>query len=440
MSVPPAFAPPEDSAGRRIWKVDAATGLPVPRYDGRSIVNLAVSLPAGPRRLRGPPLAPPLADDLGGFAGSGDGPVVMFLVDALGWSGFLDWARTGGDVGRVWARSAAPLTTVFPSTTTAALVSLSTGVPPGRHGLVGYRQYLPRFGVVADMLNMAPVGSSTRDALIGPSWTPSMLTGAPTLFRRGMRATVLSRDIFQGSGLTRLLYDGAEFVGYATASHLVHQLSGILSRTRPPKVVFLYWAELDTVQHLVGPDRRWFAMEMDRIVDLLARTAQTLPRRLARSVRVAVTGDHGQVPATLARRISVDQEPALLREIVRPLAGDRRAGFFAARTGGIEALERALRQRLAPGSPVLGREAVLEAGLFGLPPFHPEIRERIGDVIAFPRSPECFTYRLPGAAAPTRFLTGAHGGLEADELLVPLVAGSLANLTDASATVARSKR
>jgi hypothetical protein len=442
VSVRPAFAPPSDPAGRRLWRTDAATGLPVPRYDGRSIVNLAVSAQAAPgnRRRSGPPLAPPLDDDLEPFSRRSDGTRVVFLVDALGWDGFLAWNRTANGAAAAWGRSAVPITTVFPSTTTAALVSLSTGVPPGRHGLVGYRQYLPRFGVVGDMLNMAPVGAGARDQLIGPNWHPSMLTGAPTLFRSGPRTTVLTRDVFEGSGLTRLLYDGAEFVGYATASHLVHQLVGILARPRRPRVLYLYWSELDTVQHLVGPDPRWFAMEMDRIADLLNRTASELPRKTARSITVAITGDHGQVPATLQGRVSVDRESSLLREIVRPLAGDRRAGFFAVRPGRTAALEKALRRRLSPGTPVVGTEAVLAAGLFGPSPFHPEIRERIGDVIAFPRSPECFTYLTPGGAAPRRFLTGAHGGLEANELLVPLISGSLADLTDAVGSAGASKR
>jgi type I phosphodiesterase/nucleotide pyrophosphatase len=442
MSLRPAFAPPLDPAARRIWRTDPESGLPVPRYDGHSLPNLAVSLHRAARaKTTGrPSLAPPLEEAIDPFLGGPSGPMLVFLVDGFGWKGFTDWCQSAGTAGLAWGRAAVPITTVFPSTTTAALVSLSTGVPPGRHGLVGYRQYLPRYGVVADMLNMSPLGGSARDVLIGPGWTPSMLSGAPTLFRRGLRTTVLSRDVFAGSGLTRLLYDGAEFVGYATASHLVHQLTGILSRPRPPSAVFLYWAELDTVQHLVGPDPRWFGMEVERIVDLLERTARALPRRRARSVRVAITGDHGQVPAALQKRIRVDEEPSLLREIDRPLAGDRRAGFFSARAGRAAALERALRRRLAPRTPVLRREAVLRAGLFGPPPFHPEIRERIGDVVAFPRSPECFTYRIPGAAHPKRFLPGAHGGLEADELLVPLISGTLAELTESAAASAASKR
>jgi hypothetical protein len=88
---------------------------------------------------------------------------------------------------------------------------------------------------------------------------------------------------------------------------------------------------------------------------------------------------------------------------------------------------------------VLDREAVVKAGLFGPPPFHPEIEERIGDVIALIRSPQCLTYRVPGAAPPKRFLLGAHGGLEADELIVPLIQASLAELGSVTSRLTASK-
>jgi hypothetical protein len=70
----------------------------------------------------------------------------------------------------------------------------------------------------------------------------------------------------------------------------------------------------------------------------------------------------------------------------------------------------------------------IDAGLFGPPPFHPELSERLGDLLVLVPSPAGITYRIPGAPARTRYLIGAHGGLEPEELLVPLVAGPLSEL------------
>lgn len=404
-------------------------GLPRPAYGGRSIVNVAVSAyrAAGGPEGGEPALAPPLDPALDPFGGRrAEGTVVVFLVDGLGWSTLAAWGATGSEAARRWAGRARPITTVFPTTTTAALASLSTGTAPAVHGLVGYRQYLPRFGVVADLLRMTPAGLPGGELLVGPHWTPADVAGAPTLFRRGLAATVVTRDRFKGTGFTRLLYDGAELVGYATATDLAEELRGVLDRSRPPAAVFLYWDELDTIQHLKGPTPALIALELEQVAGVIAHVAQRLAPERRRATTLLVTGDHGQVRAELAHRVAVDEIPSVVREMARPLAGDRRAGFLAARPGRAEALRRELEPHLPPGARVIGMREALEGGLFGGPPYHPEVHDRLGDLLVLVPSPAGLTYRVPGGAIPTRHLFGAHGGIEPEELIVPLLAGPLA--------------
>jgi hypothetical protein len=401
----------------------------MPRYDGASLVNVTASLfdvafGAGPRPAE---LAPPLRPELDPWHGRAPpGPVVLLLIDGLGYHNVLHWASTGSVRAQRWLRLTQPITTVFPSTTTTALTSLSTAVAPAGHGLVGYRQYLPRYGVVADLLKMSPVGLPTRDTLIGPTWTPADISGAPTLFRRGMTATAVTRELFAGTGFTRLLYDGAEFVGYATGADLARKLEDVLARPTPPRWIFGYFDELDTIQHLNGPDPTLIDLEVERIAHLVEHLAARLPARVARTTTLLVTGDHGQVPATPAARLAVETFPEVLAEMSRPLAGDRRAGFFAARPGRTAALAEALERILPPGSPVVRMDEALEQGLFGPPPYHPEIEQRLGDLLVLVASPAGLVYLPPGAGTPPRHLFGAHGGLEPEELVVPLAAGPLA--------------
>ncbi|HTW55643.1 MAG TPA: alkaline phosphatase family protein, partial [Thermoplasmata archaeon] len=272
--------PAEDDAAAvaRLTAPDPRLGVPIPAYGGRSLPNVGASVVAavGLADVAPPPLAPPLAADLDPFHGRrAEGPVVVLLADGFGWNSFATWRATDrSDAARRWSALARPITTIFPTTTTAALVSLSTATSPSRHGIVGYRQFLPRFGVVADLLRMAPVGVAVPESLVGPDWSPDLISGAPSIFRRGVRGVAVSRDRFEGSALTRLLYDGAEFVPYATASDLAHQLIDQLERPTPPPVVYAYWDELDTVHHLRGPHDRLFAFEADRLAHLVAYVAR----------------------------------------------------------------------------------------------------------------------------------------------------------------------
>ena len=412
----------------------AGLGLPVPAYDGRSLPNITSSVvrAAGPAVMGEPPLLAPLAAGLDPFGGRpAEGPVVVLLIDGLGWKAFGEAVRADDPtVPATWVERAHPLTSVFPTTTTVALTSLSTAESPGRHGIVGHRMFLPAYGAVTEILRMSPLGVVSGDALAGPAWDPSVVSGVPTVFRRGATGVALTRDRYEKEAFTRLIYDGASFQGYATGADFAHQLAEVLGRAQPPPIVLAYWDELDMVQHLRGPRSEFAGFEVGQVARILAAAARRLGPSRSRRLTVLVTSDHGQVPAGRPSEIEIDRHPEILAHLQHPPTGDRRAAFFAARAGHREALENELARQLPLGHRIVRIKAALEAGLLGPPPFHPEIGPRLGDLLALVPSPAGVTYRIPGAAPRSRYLEGAHGGLEPAELLVPLIAGPLAELAE----------
>ena len=89
--------------------------------------------------------------------------VLLVIVDGLGFHRarrFLDADRDSA-LARVAQRGAlVPITTVFPSTTVAALSTYSTGLAPAQHGLIGYRLYLREISAVANMIQLSVVGGN----------------------------------------------------------------------------------------------------------------------------------------------------------------------------------------------------------------------------------------------------------------------------------------
>ncbi len=410
-------------------------GVPVPAYGGRSVPNVTATVVAALGHDLGGTHLPPLAADLDPFRGGrAEGPVVLVLVDGLGYPSLRAAGRAGsGPVAAAWARAARPITTVFPSGTAVALASLSSAAAPAQHGVVGHRQYLPRFGAVVEVLRMSPLGVAAPDALVGPGWSPSDVLGVPTVFRRGVPAVALSRDRFEGTGFTRMIYDGAGYAAYATFADLAFELRRLLGRTDPPPFLLVYWDELDLALHLKGPLDEITGFEVDRLGSLLAWVARGLPPERARATTVLLTADHGLVPANAPDQVHVDRVPELAERLGRPPAGDRRATFFRARSGEEEPLRAALLAHLGSRAIVLRTEEALGAGLFGPPPYHPELADRLGDLVVLPRAPAGLGYTLPGHPPPRRTLQGAHGGLAPEELLVPLLAGPLDRLADPDA-------
>jgi len=62
--------------------------------------------------------------------------VVLLTLDGLGWEQLSERAHLAPTL---CSMVGGPITTVAPSTTATALTSLTTGEPPARHGVVGYR-------------------------------------------------------------------------------------------------------------------------------------------------------------------------------------------------------------------------------------------------------------------------------------------------------------
>ena len=63
--------------------------------------------------------------------------VVLLVLDGLGWSEVESRVlRTLGSL------DGGPITTVVPSTTPTALTSISTGLAPAEHGVIGYRIFM----------------------------------------------------------------------------------------------------------------------------------------------------------------------------------------------------------------------------------------------------------------------------------------------------------
>lgn len=414
-------------------------GLPIPAYEGRSLPNVTSSAvrSLGLEVEGEPKLLPPLAPDLDPFGGRrAEGTVVVLLMDGLGWvAPPAPGVRGELAYPEAWNARVHPITSVFPTTTTVALTSLSTAEPPARHGVVGHRMYLPAYGAVTEILRMSPSGAGPAEAFAGPEWTPSMVSGVPSVFRRGVPGIALSRDKFGPSAFTRMIYDGAEYTGYSTAADFAHLLGEVLDRPNPPPLIYAYWDELDTVQHLRGPRPELAAFEAALVSRVLAAASRRVGPALARRTTVIVTSDHGQVPATRSADVAIDQAPDILSHLIRPPTGDRRAGFLAARPGQLDALLRALEERLPNGHRIIPMRAAVDAGLFGPPPYHPELSERLGDLLVLVPSPAGLSYRLPGAAARPKFLVGAHGGIEPAELLVPLVCGRLSELGEIDGNV-----
>jgi len=396
----------------------------MPHYGGYSIANL----PATIARMLGVELAgaaPPLPEQLWADLAPGVRRVVMVVLDAVG---YLHLQRILAEEDSALRRLAqagrlVPLTSVFPSTTVAALTTLWTGRTPLGHSFVGTRLLLREQGVLANMLRLAPAASRQRGALLDWGWEPEEFVTVPSLGRQltedGVETVAHTRRSFLGGALTRVFLRGMEDVqGYVGFSDMWINLRHTLSKQSGERLfASVYWGGLDATGHAYGPDGEPFRAALRHLArsleeDLLA----PLPAAAREGTLLMVTADHGQTATPPERVVHLSDHPVLRRSLLLPPAGEPRAAYLYVRPGQAEVAQAYVAEHLADRFVVVETERALAAGLFGPGEAAPEVRARLGDVLLLARD----GVRLEAKEKKVA-IHGHHGGLTAEEMLVPLL-------------------
>ncbi|MFL6204662.1 MAG: alkaline phosphatase family protein [Acidimicrobiales bacterium] len=322
--------------------------------------------------------------------------VVLLVIDGLGWNQLRERTHL---VPTLAGLEGGAITTVAPSTTATALTSISTGLPPGEHGVMGYR-----IAVGSDVLNVLRWSTDGRDAratIIPGELQPNVPFG-------GQRPPVLTRAEFAGSGFTLAHLDPVRFTGYRTPGTLTAELVRLCRAGEP--LVYAYYEGLDKVSHEYGLGAQYDA-ELRWIDQLVATLLEELPAGTV----LALTADHGQVETG-------DDVLDLPSDVITHLAmqsGEGRFRWLHARSGRAPALADAATSLLVDHAWVRTREQAIDEGWYG-PKVTDAAAGRLGDVLVAARGTVAFFD--PKDTGPY-VLIGRHGSLTPDEMLVPFLAG-----------------
>jgi Type I phosphodiesterase / nucleotide pyrophosphatase len=322
--------------------------------------------------------------------------VVLLVIDGLGWNQLQTRLHLTPTLAGLDGRA---ITTVAPSTTATALTSISTGLPPGEHGVMGYRM-----AVGAEVLNVLRWSVDGRDArrTILPS---EVQPHAPF---GGQRPPVLTRAEFAGSGFTLAHLDPVRFTGYRTLGTLTAELVRLARAGEP--FVYAYYEGLDKVSHEYGLGAQ-YDEELRWIDGLIARLLEALPEGTA----LAITADHGQVETG----DDVIELPSDVLTHVSMQSGEGRFRWLHARAGRAPALAEAAATLLGDHAWVRTREQAIDDEWYG-PKVTDAAASRLGDVLLAAKGTVAF---FDTKDTGPYVLVGRHGSLTPDEMLVPFLGG-----------------
>jgi len=276
-----------------------------PDYAGGSLVNLMAELEG---RLGGSPLLPslhqPLADALPEAA-----TYVLVLFDGLGVAQLEHPAAELGD------DNAGHIDAPFPTTTTVSLATVSTGLPPSQHGLLGYQLWMPEVDHVVNTIKWTTLWGESLDID-----TTSVLPG-PNLWERlaaaGREPITVQPGHFAGTPLSQALYRGCRYEPVFTVDEVIAATSDLAAE--PGRLIFAYVPHVDFAAHVYGQDSPEYAESLGVASTIWDGIARRLP---AGAVMVG-TADHGHVDFPESQRVRIPKES----EVKHTFYGDSRAMF-----------------------------------------------------------------------------------------------------------------
>ena len=356
-----------------------------PSYDSRGLVNLVAEIES---RLIGTSPSPRLDPEIGESIPDA-ATYVVAMFDGLGIAQ-LDHERARSLRESLRATLHAP----FPSTTSVALATVATGLPPSQHGLISHLCWLEEAGKVVNTLKWVdlsgqPVHHDYASFLPGPNLWERLRSA-------GVEPITVQPGPFAGSPLSRLVYRGARFERTWDDHDLVE--ATVQLAAEPNRLIFTYFWPVDFAGHVHGLESDEFAQALR----LAANLWEELVSRTPPNVTILGTADHGLVDYA-------DEDKILIRD--KPFQSLRYSGDpRGVHVWGDDALVDLLADRT-------GAERSDPLALLG-PEASPAARARAGDALLL--APRGKVLLPPGF---DKRLHSYHGGLAAEEVEIPLLVG-----------------
>lgn len=331
---------------------------------------------------------------------------VIVLVDGLGEHNLSSAQAHARFLAQKSAQRPA-LSTVFPSTTAAALASLTTGSNPGQHGMTGYKVRNPESGEILNLLTG-----------LGVLAQPGSWMASPPLYSiaedHGITATVVAHPRFADTPLTEIIHSGATQLGAKSVDDRVEAVLNMLQRPGQ-HLILLYVSELDELAHNKGVKSPEWAAALESLDGSL----KALEKRLPEGVGVIVTADHGVVDVPSTRHYLYGNDPEHMRHIAQ-VGGEPRCLqlYFDEHASEQEKLATlgSWKEDWSELAWVLSRDEVINAGLYG--ECAPLVLERLGDIFVLAKKDVVF-YDERDTTLKGRNMIGQHGGISPVELAIP---------------------
>jgi hypothetical protein len=369
-----------------------------PDYNGGSIVNLMASIinaSGGKSQYKEAKLLP--AKQLQTKR------ILLLAIDGLG----DEWLARYGKESFLATHRVGKLTSVFPSTTAAAMTAIYTGVPPARHGFTGWYMFFRELGMV-----IAPLPPWSRAGKIEtPQADASALLKATPIFEKiSKKGVLIVPSAFTRSPYNQFIARKARPLTYNTLRGWINQTRKAL-RLRGNRFILSYWPGFDTLFHEKGSKNKQLHAHFWELDAAIQRLANSLDKETV----LVITADHGLIDTSKNKNIKIEEHSKLSDCLALPLCGEHRIAYAYLKPG----MEQQFKREMAKHKQAIIKKSSLMSAWFGPGKACKELPYRIGDYTIIMKENWTISDLLLDEK-PNKHI-GRHGGTSKEEMLVPLI-------------------
>ena len=386
-----------------------SSALARPRDDRPNLVDLARAI-AKLSGVCGLDLSPGAAE-IAARVGEAD-HIVLIMADGVGMNLIESMPRSSFLLRSLQDE----LLTVFPSTTSVALTSLTTGEWPGRHAITGWWTHLPDLGSSATILQYTARngGNNLLERGIDPKRSfpvSSIWSSIPA------DTQIMVPKSIAGSVYSRYFSGGRTTVAYTSLSEGIDRTIRRVQGAEGKTFTYFYTPRVDTLAHRHGVSRPEVRHGLAEVDNELAR----LHAAVGSKARIVVTADHGFLDAPPANRHTLRPSRNLLPLLRFPPSGDARVMYLHTWDWARDRVRRYFERRFGDRFIVIDVEDALAMGLFGPDPPSDDASERLGDLVVISAGADVIEYNAERGAGKMMQINSHHSGLSPAEMRIPLV-------------------
>lgn len=365
--------------------------------------------------------------------------ILFFFVDGLGYNHFKEYLpqipffQKIAEKGEVF-----PLTSVFPSTTPAALTTIHTNLTPQEHGLPEWTVYFEEFDRIIETFPFRPIQTVPREILMTMGGHPDMLYKGNTIYQmlaeHNITSYLFTAYEYATSAYSATIQKGSIVIPCTDYTDMFAKLIKFLKQEQDPSYFFVYWSHIDSIEHVFGPKSPEHQTALASFSkNMFEKLLSQLSTEVADDVLFLMTADHGQAGIKGEDIIYLNKYLPLEEnymkspndKTIQP-TGAPHDVFLFIHPDKVDETIRLLRRELQDKADVETTEQAVKAGLFGINQPSERFLKRIGNVLILPHEGYHVWYKhAPNMHYGQR---GIHGGLSEEEMIVPFVIAKLKDL------------